>query len=392
MRALVQTYLAELRAIFSDKGVLLIMVGAIFLYSFVYPVPYSDEILREVDVVVVDLDHTALSRQLVRMADASDLIRISRRANNEEEARRMVTLGRASGVLAIPADFERRILRSEAAQVGVYADASYFLVYRQVLTALVGASRTLSAGIEVRRLQAQGWFKEKALAARDPLQFIGFALFNPYLGYATYIVPAVLVLLLQQTMLIGVGMLAGTRRESRLTGPAPADRRGGAGTILWGRAGAYLTVYFIHVVFIYGVVYRVWGLPLRNGQGIVALFLFPYLLSVAMLSQALAGLFKSREAAIPFLAWTSVVAVMVSGFSWPPEAMPIWMKALAGLLPSTWGINGLLRVSQMGADLSQVGVDWAWLWGLSAGYAVLGWLSVRRELRRAAEPLTHSDL
>ncbi|HOO42055.1 MAG TPA: ABC transporter permease, partial [Syntrophales bacterium] len=212
MRRFATLYRHELQAVIQDRGVLLIFIGAVIIYSFFYPIPYLPEVLKEVPVVAVDEDHTALSRKLIRMADAGDLVRISGQASTVAEAEKRIKAGKASGVLVIPREFERKVLRGENATVGLFCDASYFLVYRQAMTGLLAATKTLSAGIEIRKLQGRGTMAAHAKAVRNPVLLINRPLFNPTEGYASYVVPAVMVLILQQTLLIGIGMLGGTRR------------------------------------------------------------------------------------------------------------------------------------------------------------------------------------
>ncbi len=377
MKNFLHNFLTELRAIFGDNGVLLIMVAAVIVYSFVYPLPYAREVLREVPLAVIDQDNTAMSRQLIRMVDASDLVRVDRRAQGLEEARRLISAGNQGGALVIPAGFEADILQGRAADVAAYVDAAYFLTYRQVMTGLVKAVRTMSAGIQIRRFEAQGWTAEKAMVDRSPLNFVDRPLFNPYLGYATYIVPAVFLLLLQQTILIGVGMITATRLERALAENVEDTLRGGPGLRILSRTAACLALYEIHVLFVYGVAYPAWGLPQLAGLGNIFLFLLPYLLASIMMALALAGLFKTRETSIVMIVWGSMLAVLVSGFSWPVESMPHWVRAFAMLLPSTWGITGGLRLTQAGASFHQVQTEWFWLWGLTGFYFVLAWLSVR---------------
>ena len=368
-----QNVLAELGAIFGDRGVLLIMGVAVIFYAFVYPLPYAREVLRKVPVVVIDQDNSALSRQLVRMVDASDLIHIQGRAQNLYQARKMIAAGRCSGALVIPVSFEEAVLRAHRANVAAYVDATYFLVYRQAMTGLVKAVRTLSAGIQVRRFQAQGWSGGKARVDRSPLNFIDRPLFNPSLGYATYIVPGVLILILQQTMLIGIGVISGTRAERSVSGATTTVMLGNPGSQILSRAVACLALYLIHVLFIYGVAYRTWGFPLHAGLGVIFCFLLPFLLAVIMLGQTLAAFFKTRETAMVMIVWSSLLAVLISGFAWPVETMPHWIRAIAMLVPSTWGISGVLRLTQMGASFQQVQVEWIWLWVLSVLYLILAW-------------------
>jgi ABC-2 type transport system permease protein len=368
---------AELNAIFRDPGVLIIMVGAVVFYSFVYPLPYSSEVLKQVPLSIVDYDRSALSRQLVRMTDASELLRVVSRDPDMEAARRKIQAGRSSGILVIPDGFEKQVLQGRKTTVSAYVDATYFLVYRQAMTGLVTTVRTLSAGIEVSRFKAGGWSHEKALTDRSPLNLISRSLFNSHMGYATYIVPAVLLLLLQQTMLIGIGMLSGTRREHLQEKKAVIPLQGGPLVRILGRTIACMALYLVHIYFFYAVVYQIWDFPLRAGFLDMFVFLLPFLLSVVLLGQFLATFFKSRESSIIMIVWSSMIAVLVSGFSWPVETMPHWIRAVSMLLPSTWGISGGLRMAQMGASFSHVMNEWFWMWGLSLFYLVLAWISTR---------------
>jgi ABC-2 type transport system permease protein len=200
-------FTAEWRAIFPDHGALLILVGAVITYSFFYTLPYMPQVLKETRVAVVDMDQTALSRMLVRMADAHELVEINTQCQSLVEAEQHVRNGESDGILFIPRGFSRQIMRGEQTVVSIYADAGYFLIYRQLLTGALESVGTMSAGIKIQRLEARGVSPERAMAIRDPLSLVALPLFNPSQGYATYVVPAALVLFLQQTLLIGIGLV-----------------------------------------------------------------------------------------------------------------------------------------------------------------------------------------
>ena len=437
--ALIRVASAEGRMVFRDPGVLLILVGAIILYSFFYPIPYLPQVLKEVPVVPVDLDGSSLSRKLLRMVDAGELVRLVEPAPGVAEAEARVRA--AGGVIVIPVDFERMILLGQQVTVGAMGDASYFLVYRQAVTGMLQATGTFSAGVEIKRLRAQGVSAMQASAGRDPLPVELRPLYNPSMGYASYVVPAVFVLILQQTLLIGIGMTRGTERERRsgrptkdrpligrvaegptsvqdgteapdsseaASGPtgdpgeAPPATGGAAAsadepptpevsqvpdadafdpwTLVLGRALFYLALYAVHAVFYFGILFRLYRFPERAGGLALGLFLLPFLLASIFLALALAGLFRRREASMQALLFTSLPTVFLAGFSWPVEAVPRWLGWLARLLPSTAGIEGVLRLTQMGVALRSVRGEWITLWVLAGVYLVLAWLSTRRDL------------
>jgi ABC-2 type transport system permease protein len=380
VRPTLRAFRDEVLGALHDPGALLVLVGAVVLYAFFYPIPYRREVLKEVPVAVVDLDRTPLSRQLVRFADAHDLVRVAARAGSLAEAERLVRMGAAGGILGIPEGFERDVKRGAPATVGVFADATYFLVYRQALTGLAEATGTLSAGVEIKRLEAQGMPEAKALAFRDPVPLVARPLFNPVEGYATYVVPPVLILILQQTLLIGIG-LRGVPDLGRLGGGPLLAR---AAASVSGRALAFLALYALHALFYFGIVARLFGFPVRGRVLAAAGLVLPFLLATSFLGLALSVVFTRREAAIQSLLFTSLPAVFLAGFSWPPVALPAWLRLASQAIPSTSAIPALLRVNQAGASLAHVRHELAVLWGLTLVFFVLAVLAQARRARRDA--------
>jgi ABC-2 type transport system permease protein len=387
---ILRTLFEEYRAILRDKGVLLIFLAGLAVYSLYYPLPYSQEVIRDVPVVAVDLDNSDISRKLMRWAQATEQVVFVHPTRDMAEARQRVINGDAAGILVIPRGFERDVLRGEQAAVSLYADACYFLIYRQIVTGLYSAAATLSAGIEIRRLTAAGLGEKHARMARDPVPLDTRPLFNPASGYATYVVPGVLVLIMQQTLLIGIGMLGGTRNESFADAPAPASGRPSYVALLIGRGAAYFSIYICYPIFYFAVVFRIFDFPRRGDMPTVLLFLVPFVLAVVFLGFALSALLRYREHSIPALIFTSMPAVFLMGFVWPNEAIPVWLRQIALLLPSTTGVVGFIRLNQMGASLHEVRFEWFTLWALCALYFSLAWIALHR--RRPFRQRPHPDL
>jgi len=379
VKALLKACIDEYKSIFTDAGVMLLFFGAIIVYPFFYSLPYQHEVLEKVPVAVVDLDHTSLSRRLVRLLDAGEYVSVASRPGSLVEAEQEFFSRRVSGIIVISNDFERRVERGEHATVSLYTDGSYFLSYRQVMTGATQTMRTMSAGIEIRRLQARGCSLPQAEAAYAPLSARSYPLFNPSGGYATYVVMVVFIVLLQQTLLMGIGMLAGTRTE-RQPGSPPLTQVPLSGTIrcILGKGTAYLSIYLVHAVYLFSLMPRIYTLPARGNPLHLSVFLLPFLLATIFLGIAVSHLFRSRETA--FLAWAfvSIPAVFLSGFSWPVEAIPPWLRVISLLLPSTEGIQGFVKIEQMGSTLAQTGSEWGALWILSLLYFLLACLCVRR--------------
>lgn len=355
---------AELAAIFGDAQVRLIIVMSLVIYALIYPWPYRAELLRDVPVVAVDLDASTTSAQLIRMVDASEAVAITRHAPDMAAATRLVHERRAYGVLLIPQGFERDLLRGSPSPVALYADASYFLMYQGVMQGASVPLRQMGAQVEIARLTASGTDPQVALAQVSPVQQVEVPLFNPAAGYATYVLPAAFVLILQQTMLMGLGLVA-TRRPP------------GSGHPVWrvlGRGAAWLAVYAVLLPLYLIVLPAIYGLPRLGGVGAVLALGVPFVLAAGFLAQALAALFRRAEVVQVVMLALGLPFFFLSGFAWPVEAIPPALRALAMLVPSTPAIEGFVRVSQMGADLGQMSGRLWHLWALAAGFGALALL------------------
>jgi ABC-2 type transport system permease protein len=370
MSALLACFRQTLRNIVRQKETLTLLFGASILYSFFYPTPYLNQVLRDLPVVVVDRDHSALSRQLIRWLDASEAASVSSRSEDLNAAQDSVRAGVAGAALLIPQDFERHVLRREPAYVEAYVDGSYLLVYSTAIRAIQGVTGTLATGISVRRLQASDLTTRAAVQQARPVTFVPWPLFNPLAGYASYVVPTVFILILQQTLLIGIGALrVAERREESGSEPLWA--------VLGGKLGAMILIYAVHAVFMFGVVFSIYGFPMRASLLDVVVFLVPYFAAVTLLGLAIGELFDRAESSTVALVATSLPAVFVSGFSFPAEVQAEWVRAVAVVWPSTFGIRGFLQLAEMGARFDQTLRPWGALWIQVVVYWSLAWLVLR---------------
>lgn len=369
----------EFLLIFKDPATLLVMVFAVFFYSLFYPMPYGREVITEVPVAVVDLDHTPLSRELTRMIDATEEVSVTGMPRTPAEAQRLFMDRTVYGVVVIPQDFERKVLRQDPATVSLYADAGYFLLNRQVSTGVRTAVGTLSAGVEIKRLLAVGQSPTEATSTRNPLQVVSTPLGNPAGGYLAYIVPAVFTLILQQTLLIGIIMISGAPARPKTT---MSERDGVVSSVL-AKSMAYLPLYVIHAAYYLFVAPSVYGFRHEADVGAVFLFVIPFFLSVSFLGLGLASLSPDRESPMLAVVFGSLPLLFLSGFSWPQEAFPAWLRAISWLMPNTAAIDGLLRMNQLGAGLQHVANNWLILWGLVLLYFPVACWGERR-LRRAS--------
>lgn len=382
-----EVMLQEVKNVAADWGVLLFLVGAFGSYPLLYPFTYENELVREIPVAVVDLSNSASSRQLVRMLDSTESVTVSRQVTGMAEAKRDFFANKIYGIMVIPRDFEERILRNQQTSVSAYLDASYFMVYKQVLRGITLASGTMSAGIEIKRLNAKGLSAAAANKAREPLGLSTIALYNPSGGYATYVMVAIMLSLLQQSLLIGLGVLGGTTREHSahhyLVPPGFEDK--GVLAVLLGKGSTYFLLYAFHALYIFAIVFNVFDYPQRGNVLLVSFTVFSFLAALIALGLSLASMFRYRETAIATVLIISLPSVLSAGFSWPSESIPPAIHFLVNFIPSVPATDALIKVSQMGANLQEVKEPLLILWGQILLYSSCASLIVRRILKRQRE-------
>ncbi|MBT2748624.1 ABC transporter permease [Lysobacter sp. ISL-50] len=340
----------EIDALRRTTGAVVILAGASLFYGLIYPAPYSSQVYRELPVYALDRDDSALSRKLLSRIDASEQLHIADRSADPRSAKQALERGDVLGIVEMPAGLQRQALRGESPVVVVYANAGYLLAYSEVATAATMAvletGAELGVGAEAMRTGVPG----RAIADQAPLGIQVARLYDPGGGYASFVVPAVIVVILQQTMLIGLGMLCEARRKGL---PAP---RGALARIGWifGRATPWVVLYLGQFVLIVSGIFAFYDLPVAGALWCVALFMMLFLFASAMFGMLLAQCFRRSDDVIPLLLFTSLPIVFLSGFSWPTQLMPMPLQWLARIFPSTSGVEGFVRLKQMGARLGDV--------------------------------------
>ncbi|MBB2692571.1 UNVERIFIED_ORG: ABC-2 type transport system permease protein [Rhizobium esperanzae] len=372
MNGLLAVCRSELLRILSLRPAFSVLVLAAGIYAILYPQPYRGEALRDVPIAVVDLDGTDSSRQFIRRVDASADISVGAELPDEPSAEREVFGRQLYGILVIPQYFERDLLHGRQSPVALYADASYFLIYSRISGGISAVAKSFGVEIETARLIARHVDPAIAVAAADPMPLTTVPLFNPQGGYATYILPAAFVLILQQTLLIGVGLLGTLRTD----GPA-ALQAGPLATVL-GKLLAYLILQAAVLPFYIIVLPYLYDIPRLGSPLIVLVFALSFVLSVSALGMVVAALFRSPLTVQLAFAAIGLPFFFLAGFSWPTEAMPKILHYLALLVPSSSAINGVVAVSQLGAPLSDVRSPFLTLWALALFY---GCLAVGLEIR-----------
>lgn len=373
----------EFRTTFRDQGVLIFFVLVPIVYPLIYAFIYTNETIREVPAVVVDNSRSSLSRKYLRMVDASPEVDIVTYCADMEEAKLMLKGRKAYGIIYIPEHFSDDIARGKQTQVSLYCDMSGLLYYKSLLNTNTNVSLEMNADIKMER--AGNTTNRQDEITVSPIEYEDVTLFNPTNGFAAFLIPAVLILIIQQTLLLGIGLSAGTARENnRFKDLVPINRHyNGTLRIVMGKGLSYFMVYALVAVYILCVVPWLFSLNQIAIPGVLTLFTLPYLVACIFFAMTASIAIRNRETCMLLFVFTSVPLLFLSGISWPGAAMPAFWKYFSYIFPSTFGINGYVRINSMGATLQEVAFEYRALWIQAGVYFMTTCLVYRWQILRS---------
>ena len=391
IKNVINVWNAETRKFIVDDGVLVFFLVVPFLYPLLYMYLYSREVVREVPAVVVDDSHSALSREFIRNVDASPDIQIIDHCSDIEAAKLQIKNHNAYGVIWIPADFNKDIAEGRQTQVSIYADMSGLLYYKSLLSACTEVS--LDMNKEIKAVRLSGLSDREKEVTVQPIEYDYVPMFNSQNGFSTFILPAVLMLLLQQTLVLGITMMAGTERERRRRKNLRlTEEYGSPIDVLTGKGLAYFIFYCLISFYVLCIVPKLFGFNQLWNFFDLAMFVIPFLLASVFFAISLSTFVNDRESCFLLFVFISVPLLFISGISWPACSIPTFWKYVSYIFPSTFGINGFVRMTNSGALLPDVKTEYIALWVQTGVYFMTALLLYIKLYRSESTPETEEEI
>lgn len=367
---LYDVYVREFRLALHDQGIMLFFLFLPIAYPVIYSLIYNPELVKNVSMVVVDSDSTPLSRKLTRMMDATDEAHVIGYAANLQEARRAVDDHKAFAILQIPEGFEKNIGNGLTGNAVMYCDMSLLLRYRGFLVASTNVMTEIGAELMTQNIDRTVPLAE-TIVDGDLLPINNVSLGNIRNGFDSFIMPGVLILILHQCIMLAAGMAGGAKLERpHLSSP----RRAAVLTTMVGQALVYITIIALPMIFLIHYVPLIFRFPMAGNLLEEIAFLTPMVIACCGLGFVYQSIVMEREQVFVTWVFTSLILLFLSGLIWPMYAMPPVWKALAAIFPSTWGVEGFVKMNSDGARLWQVADEFRNLWILAGAWWIVGWV------------------
>lgn len=327
-----QSFFSTLKSIKKCQPIFSTAIISLIIYSMFYPSAYEAQVNLKLPVTVVDLDQSSLSRSLINNLEATREIDVIHVGKSATEALNSLKNRKTSAVIIIDHDFKNNIVRGDNAGINVHLSGGYMAVAADLRQAI---SSAISSTADVNRL-----------APKTSGSIVSLPLYNFTLGYETFIMPLVFIIILQQTLIFSSSMLIGLRRSAGLS---KLNLSQFTGTF----AGLFM-VGFFGAIFVFGWVYYLKSYP---NQGNIFLQLYMIVLfsaAVSSLGMLIGSFLDNINRPMQLLSATSMVIFYASGASFPTFDMPSWVVYFMDIFPSSTMINGFTMLNSQGANLYEL--------------------------------------
>jgi len=323
-----------------DKSLRYILLAGPLLGLLIFYATYSPQVLKNIPAAIVDLDHSRAGQELIKNIQAAENLKITAYPGSYDELEELIKKGEVIAGVVIPEDYGKEVSLSRQARVEMIVDGSNMIYATNTTSAMLSVTRTLSAQTGVKVLVARGIQPAQARAAYQPVEFREEAWFNPTLNYAYFVVLALALNVWQQCCTLAACMNitgeTGARSWYQIKALGLSRLR-----LFFSKSAAQIITFMVIALPVFFLAFVVCKLPLRCGLAVFLLFNLAFVIALHSVGTLASSLARDAVNATRFGMIIALPSFLVSGYTWPLEAMPPYLRVIAQMLPQTWYFQGL---------------------------------------------------
>lgn len=284
----------------------------------------SGKQLQEIPTAVYMGDNTAISRKIVGAFENHETFDITIYADSPDEIPTLIEAGKASFALIIPKHFTADILRGKAPNLMTVVDGSQLSAAS--FTKIAASQILLELKSELLQEELRSAFdmtKSQAESAASALVFQNRLLGNPTRNYLNFLMPGMMTAIVQ----VGLAMAAAASAEGEHKAAPLRD--------LGSRALIYTGLGFISLMGVLGIQTVLFKVPMKSGVLPVLLLSLLFSFAVSAAGILISAIFRNKVLASQAAAIAFIPSSILSGYTWPLNAMPVFYQKLAWFMPFT---------------------------------------------------------
>ncbi len=341
----------ELRNVSKDSSLFLILLLAPILYAFMYGSIYFNKGEEKVKLALIDNDGTAISRTLTEQFDSTPMIEIIP-SSNINEAQEKMYQGEVQGYFYIQSGFEKDILSQKQTNVNLVLNASRFLPSSDLLSTVTKVCLTVGAGVRKTYFNKQGMGEDESMKMTNPINMDYRPLYNSGMTYGAFLLPGLLAIILQQTLLIGVAAaFTSEREENKLLNLYQISKQS-ISKMIFGKSLLYFFAFMIFGLFFSIVNFSVFGVEIRGSYLDLPVVSALFIATIIVFGMLIGSFFKTKLFAFQVLVFSSYPIFLITGYSMPYQALPKFVQMLSDTLPTSPFLKTYISIVQSGGSLS----------------------------------------
>lgn len=384
LRVFSKVFLREIKILLSDRNLIVIALIAPIFYSIFYGTLYINKGEENVAVVIYDEDRTELSSELKEMFASNRMIKIEKIANSFTEARSEIESLNSNAIIYIPKNFENDIKIKKGSKIKIYLNTTKFLVSNDLNKAINEITQYFNKTIKENYFFEKGLSTKQTEIAIEPIKVDIRSLYNTTETYGDFLIPAIMILILHQALLIALSESYAKERENKTFMNLLNESEFNYTSIILGKSFIYFILFLAYSFFFFIVNYYLFKINIIGNWFLIFVFLVVFLFSVISLASFVGSFFKRKIIALQVLAFSSYPFFLITGYSWPKFALPLPLKLIAELIPLTPFINAFTRITQMGADFTHTKYELIQLLLLALVYLILGQWRLKTIYKKAS--------
>lgn len=330
-----------------DKASLGIVIAMPLIFILVFGYAVNTDV-DNIEIAVLNLDKTLESREYIDKFSASNYFKVKVYVDSINDIESLINKGKVKAAIIIPAGFERKLNRNESPQVQMIIDGSDPTIARTALQSGILISKVYSIKRQEKNLI------NKSSLITDSVDFRTRVWFNPNLESTKFTIPALIGLIMQNiTVMLTAFTLVREREkgtiEQLIVTPIKSVE------LIIGKMVPYILIGSIDflIALFFGTYW--FNVPIQGNLTLLVVLGLGFVICALAIGMLISTIAKNQLQAMQMSILFILPSVLLSGFIFPREAMPTFIRIVGFGIPLTYFIN-ILR----GIILKGIGLNYLW--------------------------------
>lgn len=352
MKKFIQLLNTEWKRIFSNNVLVMIFFGAPLLYGIITINMYKAGKVTKMEIVVIDEDNTPATAKIIEALGESESLKIAKVQFDAGNIAREMPSKEYVAVISLPHGFEADIMQKRYPEVMVDINTSNLVTANFATRAIQTVLGTVNAGIEIEALKKTGVPASTVAQRFEPFKVNYNRFYNPSGNYMDLMIPGIFGTVMQQVILLAMALVfARDYEDGYFSKLVNASRSSLYHIVLKMLPFIILTAFMWVVVGLFYVLYNI-DIPVFTPGMVLLVTVFS--LACIFLGMLFSAAIPNQLKATELLMVIATPSFLLSGYTWPLQSMPGWIRVISESLPLTHFLKGFRRLAVYGGTVRDI--------------------------------------